>query len=70
MFKKYIWLPTMLLILALVLAACPATAPETASSDAGSADTSSEAAMDDGVCGPASDGAYAGVDPRDTTFVW
>lgn len=70
MLKKSIWMPAMLLMLALVLPACPAAALETASSDAGSADTSSDMAMDDGVCGPASDGAYAGVDPRGTTFVW
>lgn len=69
--KKILWLPALLITLALALAACPAAAPAPAadSSDAEAA-SDGESAMDDGPCAPASEGPYAGVDVRGTTFVW
>ena len=60
---KHIWLIVLLASVALVLAACPAAAPAPAAEEAA---TGGEAAApaDEGPCAPATEGMFAGVDPR------
>lgn len=68
MLRKQFWAPVMLLALAMVLAACPAApAPAT---DPGAEPAAPAVEVEDGVCEPAADGEWAGVDPRGQTVVF
>lgn len=83
---KRIWLPLLLVALALLAVACtapvaPGTAQEVpaageaqdsgadAGAEAADATTAGEAAASE-ACAPATEGAFAGVDPRGQTIVW
>jgi multiple sugar transport system substrate-binding protein len=75
MLRKHIWLG-LLLVAGLMLAACttaapaaPADAPATDSGQA-SQPAADAPAADAGPCAPATDGEFAGVDPRGQTIVW
>ncbi|MEX1019009.1 MAG: extracellular solute-binding protein [Litorilinea sp.] len=71
MLRKQIWAPVLLLVLAMVLAACPAPAPAQPSAPAAEpAAETTDAVADDGVCAPATEGEWAGVDPRGQTVVF
>lgn len=82
MLRKQYWIWGLLMAVALVLTACPASSPAAPAAapapaeDATAAPTevpaaeSEEVAADDGECAPATDGEYAGVDPRGQTVVW
>lgn len=81
MLRKQIVVPVVLLSVLVFLAACaptPATpaAPEAPAAEAPATEApaaeapAAEAPAADEVCAPATDGAYAGVDPRGQTVVW
>jgi multiple sugar transport system substrate-binding protein len=72
MLRKYSWLPIILLIGVLVLSACTAVAPaaKAPAGEAAATQTEVAAAPATGDCAPATDGAYAGVNPSGQKVVW